>query len=146
MNKQLLFCFIMSARLENPACNFYFWKHITFQVTEFDQNDMPTHKITSSRTCRYTTTLNANQRTKLGINVRSHSSVPVNLLLTIRCGNHTSSETITLEDDAYKHMAYVNGDCSMEITHHQQKCDNYWLHVVGIDKNPDYIKVKTRSV
>jgi len=24
----------------------------------------------------------------------------------------------------------------MEITHHQQKCDNYWLHVVGIDQNP----------
>jgi len=131
----------MSATLRTPKSNFYFWHYITFQVTEFDRNDFPTQKITSSHTRLYTTTLNACSHTKLGIKVQNESSVPATLLLRMESGNRTHYKIITLESHACKNLVYVSADCSMKITHvvpddHQSECqpsDDFWFHVIGID-------------
>ena len=140
--KPFLFYFIMSATLRNPECNFYFWHYITFQVTEFDRNDIPTQKITPSNVRLYTSKLIASPHTKLGIKVRNESSVPATIMLRIQAGNHTSYKTITLENNAYKNLVYVSADCSMKITHilpddHQpnhQHSDDFWFHVIGINQ------------
>jgi len=134
----------MSATLRNPQCNLYFWQHITFQVTEFDRNDIPTQKITHSNACLYTTTLNASRHTKLGIKIRNHSLLPATIMLRIQSGNHTSYKTITLDNGAYKNLVYISADCSIEISHvdppgqhnQNQTFDNFLFHVIGIDQPP----------